>query len=264
VETLKPGAVLAYVQRIFQERSGHAANKERKNLGAAWNYGCRYIEGFPTVNPFVAIEKFPETAHARYVPSEQDFWKVVAVAQGQDRVLLLTFLYTAARRGELYRLRWADVDFDRQCLRLTTRKRQSGTLESDWLPMTDALVGLLAAYRHVSHSEWVFTQMEGRHQGKPYIENRGFPRKLCLMAGVKPFGCHAIRHLTGSILGNNNTPMVQIKEMLRHRKLSTTERYIRGLEPLRPYLKVLEGGVPTERSNNGSNNNEKGLRVVTS
>jgi integrase len=264
VETLKPGAVLAYVQRIFQERSGHAANKERKNLGAAWNYGCRYIEGFPTVNPFVALEKFPETAHARYVPSEQDFWKVVAVAQGQDRALLLTFLYTAARRGELYRLRWADVDFDRQCLRLTTKKRQHGSLEADWLPMTDALVEALTAHRHASTSEWVFTQTAGRHQGTPYRENRRFPRELCLQAGVTPFGCHAIRHLTGSILGNNNTPTVQIQQLLRHRRLATTERYIRALQPLRPYLKALEGGVSTKRSNNGSNTNEKGLRAITS
>jgi integrase len=258
VETLTPGAVLAYVQRIFQERSGHAANKERKNLAAAWSYGVRYLAGFPTVNPFMAIEKFPETAHVRYVPSEQDFWKVVAVAHGQDKVLLLAFLYTGARRSELYRLQWADIDFDCQCLRLTTKKRQHGSLEADWLPMTDALVEALTAHRQARSSEWVFTQTAGRHQGKPYIENRGFPQKLCLQAGVKPFGCHAIRHLTGSILGNNNTPTVQIQQMLRHRRLATTERYIRTLQPLRPYLKALEGCVPTERSNSGSHSNEKG------
>jgi hypothetical protein len=43
VKTLTPGAVLEFLQRIFNERSGHAANKERKNLVAAWNYGCRYL-----------------------------------------------------------------------------------------------------------------------------------------------------------------------------------------------------------------------------
>ena len=124
--------------------------------------------------------------------------------------------------------------------------------------MTDALVEALTAHRQARSSEWVFTQPAGRHQGKPYIENRGFPQKLCLQAGVKPFGCHAIRHLTGSILGNNNTPTVQIQQMLRHRRLATTERYIRTLQPLRPYLKALEGCVPTERSNSGSHSNEKG------
>src|SRR5262249_39728362 len=76
VETLKPGPVLAYLQRVFNERSGHAANKERKNLVAAWNYGCRYIEGFPAINPFLIVQKFPETSQPRYVPLIDDFWKV--------------------------------------------------------------------------------------------------------------------------------------------------------------------------------------------
>ena len=30
--------------------------------------------------------------------------------------------------------------------------------------------------------------------------------------------------------------------MIRHKSLSTTERYVRGLTSIRPYLKVLEGG----------------------
>src|SRR5262249_10890395 len=95
-------------------------------------------------------------------------------------------------------------------------------------------------------------------------ENRDFPQALCRLASVKPFGCHAIRHLTASILAKNNTPMVAIQAILRHRKLATTERYVRGLEPVRPYLRVLEGGLSGQRSTDRSTTNEKGLRVVTS
>ena len=47
---------------------------------------------------------------------------------------------------------------------------------------------------------------------------------------------------------------------LRHRKLATTERYGRGLEPVRPYLRVLEGGLLGQRSTDGCTTNEKGLR----
>jgi integrase len=264
VGALKPGMALTYLQRQFQERSGHAANKERKNLIAAWNHGVRFIEGFPPTNPFLAVPKFPEESHRRYMPSVDDFWKVVGVSQGQDRVLLLTFLHTAARRGEVYRLQWSDVDFDRQRIRLTTRKRRDGSLEADWIPMGDELCNGLLAHRQSANNEWVFTQMEGRRKGKPYLEYRGFPQELCLQAGVTPFGCHAIRHLTASILGEHDTPMVQIKDMLRHRKLATTELYVRSLQPLRPHLRVLEGGLFSERSTEGFTTNEKGLRVVTS
>ena len=109
--------------------------------------------------------------------------------------------------------------------------------------MTDELFNILLAHKQEAINEWGFTQPSGRCEGKPYGENRGFPQKLCERAGVKPFGCHAIRHLTASILANNNVPMIAIQQILRHKKLAPTERYVRGMEPIRPHLKILEGGL---------------------
>jgi len=117
--------------------------------------------------------------------------------------------------------------------------------------MTDELCAALQTQRDAAINEWVFTYTEGRYRGKPYTEYRDFPQTLCRQAGVKPFGCHAIRHLTASILAKHNTPLVTIQHILRHRKLATTERYVRGLEPVRPHLRVLEGGFFGERSNGG-------------
>jgi len=65
------------------------------------------------------------------VPTEDDFWTVLDSTEGQDKVMLLTFIHTAGRRGEIYRLQWKDVDFDTQCIRLKTRKRKGDSLESD-------------------------------------------------------------------------------------------------------------------------------------
>ena len=166
----------------------------------------------------------------------------MAVAEGQNKVMLLTLLHTAARRGELYRLQWKDVDFSRKRIQLGTKKRQDGSMEYEWLPMTDELFDVLLAHRQTATTEWVFTQQGGRVNEKPYMENRGFPQKLCKKAGVKPFGCHGVRHLTASILANNNVPMIAIQQILRHKKLATTERYVRGMEPIRPHLMILQGG----------------------
>ncbi|WP_319581611.1 site-specific integrase [uncultured Pseudodesulfovibrio sp.] len=245
VSTYSKMDALKYLQRIYEDRTGYAANKERKNLAAAWNFGIKFIEGFPALNPFLSVPRFPEVRQQRYVPPQKDFWKVHSIAEGQDKVLLLTFLHTAARRGELYRLQWRDVDFGGKRIRLGTKKRQDGSMEYEWLPMTDELFNILLAHKQEAVNEWVFTQPSGRRQGKPYVDNRGFPQKLCEKAGVPSFGCHAIRHLTASILANNNVPMIAIQQILRHKKLATTERYVRGMEPIRPHLKILEGGLNT-------------------
>ena len=115
------------------------ANKDRKNLMAAWKWGTMYMTPtLPKDNPF-DIVKMPEVRSPRYVPPREDFWKVYNVAEGQDKVMLLACLVLAARRGELFRLKVKDLDFENDKVRLWTRKREDGNWEYDWLPMTTKL-----------------------------------------------------------------------------------------------------------------------------
>lgn len=76
------------------------------------NWGRRYLPNFPEQQcPFRIIDRFPEKHQPRYAPPEEDFWAVYEAASGQDRVmLLLPRLFLAARRGEVFRLKWADID----------------------------------------------------------------------------------------------------------------------------------------------------------
>ena len=234
VDRLKPVHVLDYLRRQATKRSGYAANKERKNLMAAWNWGIKYLN-LPSQNPCLT-ERFPENRQIRYVPPERDFWKVYEVTKGQDRVMLLAYLHLGARRSELYRLRWEDVDFTNQRVRIGTRKRWGGSLEYDFLPMTDELFNTMVIHRQAAKTDWVFANPEN---GEPYKSRQMKMHKLCEVADVKYFGLHAIRHLTASILAQEDVPMVTIQRILRHKQLTTTERYIRGLEPVRPALELL-------------------------
>lgn len=128
-----PSFALAYLQRQFDSRSGYAANKDRKNPQTAWEWGRKYLSGFHVLaNPFSAVERFPEERQPRYVPpDEKNFWKVHDVAVGQDKVMLTAFLYLAARRGEIFRLKWSDVDFHKRMVRLSTKKTRDGSMRYD-------------------------------------------------------------------------------------------------------------------------------------
>lgn len=172
--------------------------------------------------------------------------------------MLLAYLHTAARRGELFKLRWEDVDFADARLRLFTRKRKDGSLESDWLPMTDDLYNSLLYYKQNSNNEWVFPNP--RTNIAYYERNKWMPR-LCEKAGVKRFGLHAIRHLTASILAKANIPLIDIQNILRHRKLTNTERYIRRISSLRPALKVLPGRGATKSHQMEPPITKKGLAI---
>jgi len=248
---LTAAQMLNHLKVQAKHRSGYAANKDRKNLTAAWNWGHKYL-GLPMPNPAAMVEKFPEKRKPRYVPPEEDFWKVFDLAEGQDKVMLAVALYTAARRGEIYRLAWEDVDWSNNRIRLSTRKRQDGALEYDWLPMAEDLRNHLRwwwEHRTFKDSPWVFVsenEMAAHAEllGLPFTTRRTFMPSLCKRAGVKPFGFHAIRHLAASILYKRGHPVSQIQVILRHQSPTTTTEYLRtlGLEEVRGAVDSLGRG----------------------
>lgn len=249
VNELKPADVLEYVVKQKEERSGYAANKDRKNLVAAWNWGMKYLNApLPGPNPCL-VERMPEVRQPRYVPPEEDFWRICAMAEGQDKVMLLTFLHLAARRGEVFRLTWEDIDFGNDRIRLWTRKRQDGTYEYDWLPMTKELrksIRMWWEHRPIKDSPYVFLCLDEKECQKENYGNRfyyrnQFMQNLCEKAKVKHFGFHAIRHLTASTLYKLGYEVAVIQSILRHKSPSTTERYLRsiGMERVREALEGL-------------------------
>lgn len=233
VRNFSPRQALTHLTQQAKLRSGNASNKDRKNLHVAWRWGSKYLD-MPRENPF-DTERFPENRYPKRIPTEEEFWRVYDAANRTDRDMLLTFLHTAGRRGEIFRLRWSDVDLDNKRIRLWTRKRLHGSLEADWLPLTEQLHDTLLR-RSTDGREWVFPN--GKADISYTIRHR-WMHKLCKQAEVEPFGVHAIRHLTASILAKNNVPMIQIQAILRHQRLSTTERYLHRLGDCREAINVL-------------------------
>lgn len=221
---ITPDICLRFLSKQAKDRSGNAANKDRKNLCAAWNWGVKY-KGFSRDNPFMIVDPFPAEKKPRYVPPEEDFWKVYNAANEDQQLLLLVFLHTAARRGEVFRLRWDDIDFDRNLVRLGTRKRKGGAMEYDWIPLTEDLKQALSVKRKRTSSVYVFCDEDGQ----PYKHRQHLLRRLCQRVGVKAFGFHAIRHLSASILANEGVDVPTIQYILRHKSATTTSRYLHRL-----------------------------------
>lgn len=246
VVELKPKMVLDYLRIQGASRTGNAANKERKNLVAAWNWGVKYLD-FPEKNP-CRVDRLPAQKMPRYIPSEDDFWKVYAVAEGQDKVMLLAFLHLAGRKNEILRLAWDDVDFGNHRIRLWTSKRAGGDKEYDWLPMTDDLVDSLMGHRKVIEGKWVFPNPI---TGLPFVSRQHWMKDLCGLARVKRFDRHSIRHLSASILDAAGIELTVIQAILRHKSATTTARYLHSLRGVRNVLndvfskkeKPVRGGI---------------------
>lgn len=205
-------------------RTGNAVNKDLKNLLAFWNWFRNRYE-LELHNPF-EVDKLPEVSHPRYVPPFADFQKVINQADdGQGRILLHTYFLTAARRGEILKLRWSEVDFDLMQIGLWTKKRSNGNYELDWQAMSLNLADELKKQRLLTGlGEYVFVNPR---KGRGFLDRRNWLNKLCDAAGVKRFGYHGIRHLSAHIaILTESMTLPDIQHLLRHKSILTTQRYV--------------------------------------
>jgi integrase len=192
-----------------------------------------------------------------------DFWKVYTHVEQlskdgdertvQDRVMLLAYLHLAARRSELFKSKWSDVDFANSQIRLGTRKRGGG-LEYDWLPLTNELHAqlLMWAERRLAQStmdkDHMFVCLSplpccDDHYGHPFKQRRWTIGRWCKKAKVKPFGWHAIRHLTAMELYRRGYSIKHIQMILRHQRATTTDIYLRRLGVGKGLRETLNNGL---------------------
>lgn len=237
---ISAGQLNEYLLHIQQSEGGTNANRHLKDLKALWNWAMRQESLDINRNPCRYLDRFPEEKKPRYIPPSEDLDKVILVATQDDFDLLVCLRYTGARIGELLRLTWEDVNFEKRTITLCTRKRRGGQLQSDKLAMPETLFRTL-------DSRWQHRDKDNPQVFR-YAPNtlRNLMRSLCDRAGVKQFGFHAIRHHVASILADSGKATLgQIQRFLRHRRQGTTEHYLHELgRDQREVAEILDASSP--------------------
>ncbi len=152
------------------------------------------------------------------------------------RVLVLTAAMTGLRQGELLGLRWRDVDWSVQRIRVRNtyvRGKHSTDGKSDLstrrsVPMSDRLAGELDRWSrrtiYGGDQDLVFAHP---HTGNPLDRSKVTRRfqDACRAAGVRPVRFHDLRHTFATRLAASGQPMRTIQEFLGHADSKTTQIY---------------------------------------
>jgi integrase len=186
-------------------------------------------------NPTKSLEFMPVERRLKYVPSkEDDVAKVLLAADSETQEVAIK--ETMARMGEINRLIWEDIDFDRRALVLYTRKKKGGHLTPRKVPKTTRLHNmLLSRFRNRDKDRpWVFWQRywsrkESKFVEGPYRDRKRIMQTLCRKVGVKYFRFHALRHFGASVLERANVPIGSIQRILGHENRTTTEIYLHSV-----------------------------------
>lgn len=132
--------------------------------------------------------------------------------------LMRMALYTGLRRGELFKLQWKDIDFERGFIQI--RDPKGGI--SQKIPLNDSARDILQ--NHPQNSEFVFTRMDGeaftdiRRRVNPIKKAAGLPDDFRAL--------HGLRHVYASMLASSGqVDMYTLQKLLTHKSPVMTQRY---------------------------------------
>jgi len=133
--------------------------------------------------------------------------------------LMKMALYTGMRRGELFRLRWEDIDFERGFIQI--REPKGGS--SQKIPLNEPTRKLLCGHPR-TRSPYVFPGRDGgpRREAKRALNE--IKSKAELPEDFRPL--HGLRHVYASMLASSGkVDMYTLQKLLTHKSPAMTQRY---------------------------------------
>jgi integrase len=174
-----------------------------------------------------------------YLRTEDEIRRFLQAARHEGEqvfVLFATAIFTGLRAGELAGLRWVDVDLEQRLIMV--RRSFEGPTKSDEprpVPLVDALLPTLRAWRLQHPGNLVFTNRDGRmlqpssrlfqevlhrvldRAGFPKVERGGKLRRYVHF--------HSLRHTFASHWAMRGGDLFKLQKVLGHANVTMTNRY---------------------------------------
>lgn len=145
-----------------------------------------------------------------------------AIAEDENRQvgnMMLMALYTGMRRGELFKLKWEDVDFGRGFILI--RDPKGGKSQS--IPLNDAARKLLENHERTTNS-YVFPSKSGEQLVNIRKSANRIKKRAGLPDDFRPL--HGLRHTYASMLASSGkVDIYTLQKLMTHKSPAMTQRY---------------------------------------
>ena len=169
-------------------------------------------------NPAAKIKKLKgEKQRMRFLDREE-VSRLIDCSVPFLKPIIIMAVSTGMRRGEIFNLKWKDIDFVHGFIRV----EKSKNYESRDIPMNSFLSETLKGLDQNRKKEsYVFCRDNGE---KRITVDRVFKRAL-KEVGIEDFRFHDLRHTAASLLASGGCDLITLKNVLGHKTLSMTQRY---------------------------------------
>jgi integrase len=210
--------------RLQPGRANATVNRYLAAMRAAWNWGrsaglvsqdLRWPSRLMLTEP---------KGRTRYL-TDDEISALLDAAKKQGDTMYAAVVVSIAcgvRKGELLRLKWSDVDFKSETIRILITKNSEA--RAVYLPSNaaDALKALKAS-TVVALGASVFITETGEAANQGWIEYKW--RSVKKDSGLSDFRWHDLRHSCASILAQHGSSLPEIGSVLGHQSASATYRY---------------------------------------
>lgn len=225
---IKPSFIKLYIGRRRKDYVPNAIKKKKlvsnstinRELACLKHMLNKAVElGMLRFNPIGGIKLLKENpGREKYLQKSQ----VKALIKGcapHLKPMVLVELNSGMRRGELLRLKWSNVDFDNNVIRL--KPEQTKTSKGRAIPMNSILKATLKSIKRNPNSEYIFCKKDG----SPYGDIKKSFATALRKANIKDFRFHDLRHHYASMLVMNEVNIRVVQDLLGHKSITTTQKY---------------------------------------
>ena len=240
-EDIKPLTIQRWMKSLHTDRglAWTTVSKIRGIMLRIYKVGIQHE--LVTKNPAVPVESRSTTNYKAVIVTPAQTLEILnRLSNPLHYALVATCAATALRASEVLALRWSDVRWDEERIRISKRwaKGADGntkTRASDaYVPLHPVLAALLAEWRKLSpyakESDFMFPSL--RKEGKIPLSARSFIcdylRPAAIAASVRiakgqRFGLHNLRHsLSNWLVNKAKVDPKTVQSMLRHSRIQTT------------------------------------------
>ena len=210
---------------IAKNWTGSTVNRYKSNLSSvfiAFNRHPKY-KRLQFANPVRSefVSSFPENPPKNRFLSAREQQRLLVAAKESHwnklYLLALMALTTGARRGELLKLTWQNLDLINKVAILHTTKNKEPRL----LPLLRPVIEELISFReHNNHL--IFPSTINPHS--PFDFKKAW-QKAIKEAGISNLRFHDLRHTAASNMVSANRTLFETGTLLGHKQSSTTMRY---------------------------------------
>lgn len=168
------------------------------------------------------IKIFPVSKKERFL-SIEECKKLKAALEHSDSYcadIIMLLLLTGARKSEIFKARWKDIDFERKTLTVPISKDGKPRI----IELSDNALEIFGKYRG-NKSQWIFPS-RGRGKKENHVGDIFFFwNNLRQTLGLQDVRLHDLRHTYASLLVNQGQSLYVVQRLLGHKSPSTTMRY---------------------------------------